>query len=174
MATNSKTKTTKTPTYPDLGLAVDAHKGVVKVLKTVLADEHVLYIKLRKYHWNVNGPQFHALHEMFEQQYTAIADVIDEVAERIVQYGAVAPGTLADFLEDARLSENPDETPDATTMVENSVSDHEALIRYLRDDVDTVGEKYEDIGSEDFLTGLLQQHQQYAWMLRAMLQGDMV
>jgi len=157
---------------PDLGLSKDNQDGVVKVLNVVLADAHVLYIKLRKYHWNVRGPQFFSLHELFEKQYTAIAEAIDEIAERIVQYGADAPGTLEEFQRDARLKENPGSVPSATTMVSNIVNDHEAMVRNLRDDIEKVGENYEDVGAEDFLTGMLQQHQEYAWMARAMLNGE--
>lgn len=156
---------------PELGLSEKQQNGVVKVLSVVLADAHILYLKLRKYHWNVHGPQFFQLHELFEQQYTALAATIDEIAERIVQYGAAAPGTMEEFLNDARLSEEPGIVPDTPKMVANIVSDHEAVIRALRDDIKKVGEDYDDVGAEDFLTQLLQDHQKFAWMARAMLQG---
>jgi starvation-inducible DNA-binding protein len=165
---------TKKATFPDIGLSADAFKGVVNVLRTVLADEHVLYIKLRKFHWNVTGPQFHSLHVTFEEQYTALALTIDEIAERIVQYGAEAPGTLTEFIDHARLSESPGEVPSAHDMVAAAVEDHQAMVRYLRDDIDKVGEEFEDVAAEDFLTGLLQVHQKQAWMLRALVEGEMV
>ncbi|MCA9904071.1 MAG: DNA starvation/stationary phase protection protein, partial [Anaerolineae bacterium] len=100
MATRSDTaKNGKHGLNPDLGLAEKARDGVVETLCTVLADAHVLYIKLRKYHWNVTGPQFHSLHELFEEQYTAMATTIDEIAERILQYGASAPGSMQQFVD---------------------------------------------------------------------------
>jgi starvation-inducible DNA-binding protein len=163
---------TKTANYPDLGLSEKAYKGVVNILRTLLADEHVFYIKLRNFHWNVKGAQFRALHEILEEQYTAAADTIDEIAERIVQYGATAPGTMAEFLDYARLSESSGDVPSAHDIVAKSVADHEALIRYMRKDIKAIGDDYEDVGAEDLLTGLLQQHQKQAWMLRAMLEGD--
>lgn len=156
---------------PQIGLPEEAHDGVVRVLQTVLADEHIIYIKLRNYHWNVSGPQFHSLHELFEEQYTAVARFIDETAERIVQYGAVAPGTLAEFQRLSRLEEFPGQLPEPHAMVANIVRDHETLIRHLRDDIETVGSEYKDVGSEDFLTGLLQEHQEQNWMARAMIKG---
>jgi len=164
----------KTAEYPNLGLSEKAYKGVVNVLRTVLADEHVFYIKLRKFHWNVKGPQFRSLHELLEEQYTVVAETIDEIAERIVQYGATAPGTMAEFLDYARLSEASGDTPNAHEIVAASVDDHEALIRHLRKDIKAVGEEYGDVGAEDFLTGLLQQHQKQAWLLRAMIEGETV
>ncbi|MBZ0296559.1 MAG: DNA starvation/stationary phase protection protein [Anaerolineae bacterium] len=165
---------TKQMQVPELGLKAADQKSVVQVLRTVLADEHLLYIKLRKYHWNVTGPQFFSLHELFEQQYKAIEEIIDEVAERIVQYGADAPGTLQEFQEESRLKEHPGKIPDAHDMVADIVADHEAMVRHLRDDVEVVGEEHEDVGAEDFLTGLLQKHQKQAWMARAMISGKQV
>jgi starvation-inducible DNA-binding protein len=160
---------TKTHIVPDIGLKDDALSGVVGVLRTNLADAHVLYVKLRKYHWNVRGPQFRALHLNFEEQYTALATTIDEIAEHIVQYGAEAPGTMAEFIDLARLSEDSS-MPDARGMVSNLVADHEAVIRSLRQDISTVGDTYGDVAIEDFLTGLLHGHLKDAWMLRALLE----
>jgi starvation-inducible DNA-binding protein len=54
-------------------------------------------------------------------------------------------------------------------MVEHIVADHEAVVRNLRDDIKTVGEECDDVAAEDFLTGLLQDHQKFAWMARAMI-----
>jgi len=60
----------------------------------LLADEHILYVKTRKYHWNVVGELFHSLHNLFEEQYTILADRIDAIAERIRALGPPAIGTL--------------------------------------------------------------------------------
>jgi starvation-inducible DNA-binding protein len=161
----------RTNTTPEIGLSSDDQNAIVDVLSTVLADEHVIYIKLRNFHWNVTGPHFHSLHEMFEEQYTGLAETIDEIAERIRQYGAFAPGTMETFLDRTRLSEEKD-VPDARDMVRLIVEDHEAFIRHVRGDIEKVGEQYGDVGAEDFLIGILQDHQERAWMLRSMLDKD--
>jgi starvation-inducible DNA-binding protein len=156
---------------PRIGLSDDAVQGVVGILKTLLADEMVLYTRLRNYHWNVTGLQFQPLHDLFEEQYDELAEVIDDTAERIRQYGAMAPGTLEEFKALTRLSEQPGVYPDARTMIANLLDDHETMIRHLRADCDTIDDEYDDIASEDYLTGLLQQHQKMAWKLRAHLEG---
>ncbi len=156
---------------PDLGLQEKQRKDVATGLKVVLADESMLYQKLRNYHWNVTGRHFFELHIALEEQYTAIAEVIDEVAERIRQYGVFAPGTLAEFKQLTRLSEQPGVYPDARTMVANLVADHETIIRNLRDDINTIEDKDDDVGAADLLTGMLQTHQKMAWMLRMYLEG---
>lgn len=158
-------------TKADLGLSQEQTDDAVKILSTTLADEFLLRTKLRKYHWNVMGPQFRSLHELFEEQYNALATYIDEVAERLRSYGAIAPGTMQEFIELARLEENPDETPGTHQMVANLVKDHEAMVRYMREDIKTAADDIEDVGLEDFLTGQLQEHQEMAWMLRSFLEG---
>lgn len=155
---------------PNLGLSDEVMTGAVSILTTLLADEFLLRLKLRKYHWNVTGLQFLSLHEIFEQQYTTLATFIDEVAERIRTYGVLSPGTMSEFLDLTRLSESPGENPSAQGMLENLVSDHEALVRYLRSDIKQVANDYEDAGLEDFLTAQLQVHQEMAWMLRSFIE----
>lgn len=166
---------TKTPTnttiIPEIGLSDTARIGVVDSLRTVLADEHVIYMRLRNYHWNVTGPSFHALHEMYEEQYQALEQVIDEVAERIRTYGEFAPGTMNEFIQTARLKETA-AYPDAETMTVELAAFHETMVRNLRADISRVSGEFQDVGAEDFLTGLLQKHQEFAWMLRAFLQGS--
>lgn len=158
-----------TKMQPELGLSDEAMTGAVSILSTLLADEFLLRLKLRKYHWNVTGPQFLSLHEIFEQQYTALATFIDEVAERLRTYGAMSPGTMDEFLKLTRLTEHPGDNPDAEGMLESLVSDNEAMVRHLRDDIKTASEDYDDAGLEDFLTAQLQEHQEMAWMLRSFL-----
>ncbi|MBZ0285813.1 MAG: DNA starvation/stationary phase protection protein [Anaerolineae bacterium] len=166
--TATKTKSIK----PDLGLNDEQQQIVVNILKPLLADETVLYIKLRNFHWNVTGPQFQPLHALFENQYDELADIIDEVAERIRQHGENAPGTLVEFQKLARLTEQPGVYPDARTMIANALADHEALVRQIRQDIDVIDDDADEAGSEDLLTGILQKHQKMAWMLRAHLEGQ--
>jgi len=154
------------------GLTAEQQAGVVELLKYALADQHVLYMRMRNYHWNITGPQFQPLHALIEKQYDQVAAAIDETAERIRQFGEFSPGTLTEMLELARLTEEPGVVPSAREMVANLVADHEACIRQLREDTKAAGDKYGDISVEDYFTGLVQDHQKMAWLLRAHLEGD--
>lgn len=154
---------------PNIGLDEEVIGSVVKILQTVLADEMVLYIKLRNYHWNVTGQTFTALHTVFEQQYTQLEMTIDELAERVRMYGAQAIGTMSAFIKTARLKESEGDLPDTKGMVAHLHDDHEAMIRNLRDDIEALDE-LDDVGAEDLLTGLLQAHQKMAWFLRTYLE----
>ena len=157
-------------TVPNIGIRDGERQAVVSILNTLLADEYLLYTKTRNYHWNVTGPQFNDLHKFFETQYEALDDIVDEVAERARSLGGRAAGTLEEFRKTARLGEDPGKVPAARDMLAALLADHEALARSLRADVDTVTDKYRDTGTADFLTGLLEQHEKMAWMLRSFLE----
>jgi starvation-inducible DNA-binding protein len=151
---------------PDLGIGDENRREVMKLLGTLLADEYVLYTKTRKYHWNVYGSDFKQLHELFEEQYEALDEIIDEVAERIATLGGKAAATLQEFQQTARLQEDPGEYPAPAQMVENLWHDHESTIKEIRTDADACEDDYNDTGTNDFLTGILQKHEKMAWMLR--------
>jgi starvation-inducible DNA-binding protein len=151
-----------------IAIGIDAaQRGtVVAVLKTLLADEFVLYVKTRNFHWNVVAPNFHDLHKFFEGQYEALDDTVDEVAERIRSLDAFAPASLGDYVSVARLKEAPAGGLSAADMIAALLADHEALARTLRVDIG-VAEAANDHGTADFLTSLLEGHEKTAWMLRA-------
>jgi len=151
----------------DIGIPEDSRQKVIDILNTLLADEFLLYTKTRNYHWNVTGPQFNDLHKFFEAQYDELNDLVDEVAERARQLGGRAFGTLAEFTKSSTLVEQPGVSPQAAEMIRTLLADHEAIIRALRAAIGPVAEKHGDVGTSDFLTGLLEKHEKMAWMLRA-------
>ena len=157
-------------TTPNIGIRDNDRQSIIAILNTLLADEYLLYTKTRNYHWNVTGPQFNDLHKFFEAQYEALDDTVDAVAERARALGGRAAGSLEEFRTLARLSEDVGKVPAARDMLASLLADHEALTRTLRADVDAVTDKHKDTGTADFLTGLLEQHEKAAWMLRSFLE----
>jgi starvation-inducible DNA-binding protein len=156
---------------PNIGLLEEQCEGVVGILNTLLADEYLLYTKTRHYHWNVVGPQFNDLHKFFEAQYNVLNEIVDDVAERARALGGHALGTMTEFLKYTRLKEQTGYYPDARDMIAHLLADHEALICHLRTDLETCAQQYHDAGTNDFLIGLMEQHEKMAWMLRAFLEG---
>jgi starvation-inducible DNA-binding protein len=153
----------------NIGLTKDQRSGLVGLLRVLLADEYVLYTKTRRYHWNVEGPNFHDLHKLFEGQYDAIDESIDEIAERIRTLGHYSSGSMKEFLAEARLQEDSSAQIPASQMIANLLADHETLVRSLRSDLDKAHSEFGDAGTQDFFTGLLQDHEKTAWMLRSLL-----
>ncbi|MGZ9203913.1 MAG: Dps family protein [Nitrospira sp.] len=122
-----------------IGLTSQQQTGVTGILRTLLADEYVLYTKTRNFHWNVRGLHFHDLHKFFETQYEELDDIVDEVAERIRTLNDLSPGTLVEFTQLTRLKEQPEQRLAAKEMIAQLLSDHESVIRQLRMDLEKVG-----------------------------------
>ncbi|KAA5533212.1 DNA starvation/stationary phase protection protein [Taibaiella lutea] len=168
MATTTKTKaTTAESKETNIGIVESNKQSVADELNKLLSDEFVLYTKTRKFHWNVEGAQFHDLHLFFEKQYNQLALIIDEVAERVRKLGHYALGSMKHYLKEASLLENEDKANTAESMLQELLDDHETIIRRLRSDIEKFQDKYKDAGSADFITGLVEQHETMAWMLRA-------
>lgn len=151
----------------DIGISEDQRKGIVAGLSTLLADTYTLYLKTQNFHWNVTGPMFHSLHEMFETQYTELAGAIDTIAERIRALGSRAPGSYEEFSNLTSIKEVTGDL-DATKMVQELVLGQEAVIRLARSlypDVD----KADDEATMDLLTERIEVHEKAAWMLRSMI-----
>jgi starvation-inducible DNA-binding protein len=154
---------------PNIGLSAKNLASVTSLLSSVLADAVLLYTKTRKFHWNVSGNSFLELHLLFEAQYKELESAIDEIAERINKLGSPTPGTMQEFLQLASLKEAPGKYPSQKEMIKELLQDHEAVITQLRKNIDDCDKKYHDIGTTDFLTGLMENHETIAWKLRRYL-----
>jgi starvation-inducible DNA-binding protein len=154
---------------PKIGLKDADRAAVVDILNRLLADEVVLYVKTRNYHWNVVGSDFGELHKFFEEQYEKLEDFMDDTAERARALGGHALGTLSEYLKATRLPEAPGQYPKAEAMVAALLADHETIARALRQDLEACQSKHGDTGTADYLTGLMEEHEKMAWMLRAYL-----
>jgi len=171
-ATASNVKTIATnDVATNIGLDEDQRLQVAQLLSQQLADQHVLYQKTRMCHWNLVGGRFDPLHKMFEAQYEALAEAIDQTAERMRMLDHVAPAAMGELLALARLQEVDGRLVMGQQALTMLLADHESAIRALRDDINACDEDYDDVGTSDFLTGLLRAHEKTAWMLRSHLEG---
>ena len=102
---------------PKIGISEANLKKSTALLSTLLSDEMTLYVKTRKFHWNVTGNSFMELHKLFEAQYTELEQVIDEVAERINKLGSKTIGTMKEFNKLSRLEENENNYPAQKEMI---------------------------------------------------------
>ncbi|OOV17294.1 Dps family protein [Flavobacterium sp. LM4] len=153
----------------NIGIKQENISKVAEVLTKVLADEFVLYTKTKRAHWNVEGPDFYNKHLFFEQQYDAIDEIVDTVAERIRSLGHYTPATLKDFLALTHLTEELQEKNDSNGFIKELLLDHESIIIYLRENINNIANEFQDAGTSDFITGLVETHEKMAWMLRAHL-----
>ncbi|WP_031555222.1 Dps family protein [Parvularcula oceani] len=139
---------------------------VAQSLKSVLGDTYALYLKTHGFHWNVTGPQFHALHTLFEEQYTQMWEALDDIAERVRTLGDTAPGSGRALAALSEIDEAGDEVPEAKEMLRILAADHETWVRRAGEALEVAREAGDD-GTEDLLVPMIASHEKSAWMLRS-------
>ena len=154
---------------PNIGITEANRKSVSDQLGHLLADEFVLYAKTRNAHWNIEGPDFHSMHIFFEGQYEQLDELMDSVAERMRKIGHYAPATLAQLLQLTHLTEKSDSKNDSQGFLKELLKDHESIIEFIRGNINPFATTYNDAGTSDFITGLMETHEGMAWMLRSHL-----
>lgn len=166
----SSVKTANTKVLkPEIGISRKHLEKSIDLLSGLLSNEMILYIKTRKFHWNVSGESFMELHKLFQSQYAILEEIIDLVAERINKLGGKTIGAMKEFCELTQLKENAGEYPDQKEMLIELLADHERVTLELRNEIEAFTGKNADVGTVDFLTGLLEQHETIAWVLRRYL-----
>ena len=151
----------------NIGITEENREKVAEHLSKILADEFLIYTKTLRAHWNLEGIDFHTKHVFFEDHYNTIKEFVDGVAERIRKIGHYAPGTLKQFLQLTHLSEEIVGDNSSLNYMKVLLADHDTIIVEIRKIIPTIEDDLEDVGTADFLTGLLQEHEEMAWMLRA-------
>ena len=86
-----------TPPAINIGISAADRKKITQGLSAFLADSYTLYLMTHNFHWNVTGPQFTSLHQLFMTQYTEQWTALDQIAERIRALGHAAPATYTEF-----------------------------------------------------------------------------
>jgi starvation-inducible DNA-binding protein len=159
----------KIETKMNIGISANNRKKVASELSKLLADEYVLFTNTKNAHWNVEGADFYDKHKLFDEQAIQLATIIDNVAERIRSLGHPVPATLKAFLELTHLTESHSTTNSSKDFIAALLYAHETIIRYLRETINLFSNDYEDMGTSDFITSLMQEHEKTAWILRAHL-----
>lgn len=154
----------------EIGIKEGDRKKIADGLSRLLADSYILYLKTHNFHWNVEGPMFNTLHDMFMVQYTELWNALDLIAERIRALGFYAPASYKKYSQLSSISESESDTVPAMQMVHQLLDGHEAVAKTARG-VFEVAEAANDQSTLDLLTQRLQIHEKTAWMLRSLLAG---
>ena len=149
-------------------LSEEVRTKIADTLNARLADGLDLHSQIKVAHWNIKGPQFAALHPLFETFAVSLALHNDAIAERAVTLGAKAYGTVRHAAKTTKLPEYPQET---TRDLEHVKLLAERIEKYLEGarESRSVGEKLGDTDTVDLLTGIVTEFEKHAWFLRASL-----
>jgi starvation-inducible DNA-binding protein len=149
-------------------LPEDARVKIADTLNARLADGLDLHSQIKVAHWNIKGPQFAALHPLFESFAISLANHNDAVAERAVTLGAKAYGTVRHAAKASKLPEYPQDTTRDMEHVKLLADRIEAYLEGTRASR-AVGETLGDTDTVDLLTGIITEFEKHAWFLRASL-----
>jgi starvation-inducible DNA-binding protein len=141
---------------------------VITVLNARLADAIDLGAQAKHAHWNVKGPNFIALHELFDTLAESVEGHIDELAERVTALGGTAHGTIAAVVRATTLKPYPEDISEGLAHVEALSSALAAFGARVRAGID-VTDKLGDADTADLLTGISRENDKQLWFLEAHL-----
>lgn len=144
---------------------------VGRIINHLLADELVLYTATRGFHWNVTGPGFTWLNQLFEQQFRQVAERIEQLVERSCAIGVWPSGGLGDLARTARLDSDPGADLLAEDMVAELCGLHASLAKQVLADIAICNLRCRDPGILEILFGLRSFHEEAAERLHAVLAG---
>ena len=154
---------------PNIGISEENRQAIADQLSKILADEFVLYSKTLNFHWNIEGADFHSVHLYLETLYEEQQEVVDTVAEKIRALGHYVPATLKNYSQLTHLTEKTKGKNDSQGIFAELLEDHESIIIFLREEIKPISDKWQSEGISDYITGLMEQHEKTAWMLRSHL-----
>lgn len=138
------------------------------LLKHLLADQTILMMKVRNYHWNVEGKGFIAIHRYLDEVYAKLSDDMDETAERIRMIGEAIAVSVVDFSKLAHIQEDPRIWVSADEMLKNLVADFESLVVEILKIKEQL-EENNDVISANLMDGYLENYTTFAWFLKSSL-----
>lgn len=149
------------------GLDASKSKKTVSELQQLLADLHVFYMNMRGYHWHIEGKQFFALHEKFEEIYDELEGQIDEVAERILMLGEYPESKFSEYLKMSHVKESG-LVKDMQGAVNGTLEGYKTIINQVKM-VAEAASQANDPFSEDLVRGFLGGYEKKVWMFVAFL-----
>jgi starvation-inducible DNA-binding protein len=149
----------------------EKRRAVITLLNQHVADSLDLYSQVKHAHWNVKGPEFGQLHELFDEIAEHLEKQTDLVAERSTALGGFVPGTARQAVAASRLPEYSMEVIEGMQHVTALADRLAALAQYTREEIDAC-EEQDDIPSSDLLTDVSRELEMDLWKLEAHLQSE--
>ncbi|WP_077326328.1 Dps family protein [Virgibacillus siamensis] len=142
------------------------NQKLINFLNQLLSNYFVMYVKLHRYHWFVQGRHFYQLHAVFEDMYTETAEDLDEIAERVLMIGGKPLATMSKYLKEATLEEaTADDKEDE--LIAQLIRDFTLLIEEIKKMGLPEASEQKDEPTADLLITLQGKLEKSVWMLRA-------
>ena len=152
-------------------LPAGTREKVIALLNQNLADAIDLGLQAKQAHWNVKGPSFIALHELFDKVAEVAEEGIDELAERITALGGIADGTVQTVGKRSRLAPYPTDLVKGRDHVAKLADAIAAVGKHARAAIDE-SDKLGDKDTADLFTGISRDLDKQLWFVEAHLQAE--
>ncbi len=152
-------------------LPKEARTELIGLLNERLADVIDLQMQLKQAHWNVKGPHFIGLHELFDKISEEVEEYVDLIAERIVQLGGIAEGTVRVAASRSRLDEYPLAIAEGSAHVEAVARGLSTFGREARMAIDEAA-RFEDADTADLFTEVSRGIDKALWFVEAHSQAS--
>ncbi|SFA75905.1 starvation-inducible DNA-binding protein [Lentibacillus halodurans] len=142
------------------------NQKLINFLNQLLSNYFVMYVKLHRYHWFIQGKHFFQLHEVFEEMYITFAKDLDEIAERVLMIDGKPLATMIKYIKEATLEEaTADDKEDEITA--KLIEDYQQIIKEIKEDGIPYASDHQDEPTVDLLVSLQGKLEKYVWMLHA-------
>jgi len=148
-----------------VALSENIRKASVIDLNRALADTIVLRDLYKKHHWQVTGPTFRELHLLFDEHQAQQGELIDEIAERIMQLGGVSIAMGADAAEESEIPRPPRDREPPAAQLERLVQAHEIVLSFARQAARRASEQGDDGSNDLFVSDLIRLNEKQAWFV---------
>lgn len=142
------------------------NQKLINYLNQLLSNYFVMYVKLHRYHWFVQGRHFFTLHEKFEEMYEMVASDLDDIAERILSIDGKPLATMAKYLKESTLEEATADDKE-NEIIDQLISDYEQIINEIKKDGLSLSTELGDEPSSDLLITIQGKLEKYVWMLKS-------
>ncbi len=151
-------------------ISLDRRMNLIRLMNQRLASAIDLQMQMKQAHWNVKGPSFIALHELFDKVYEEVEGYVDTIAERIVQFGGIAYGTVRNSAASSELADYPAAISEGLAHVEavaRALSTFGAEVRNMICEANAL----EDAGTADVFTEISRGIDKMLWFVEAHTQA---
>ncbi len=139
---------------------------MINFLNQLLSNYFVMYVKLHRYHWFIQGKHFFQLHEVFEEMYTTFAADLDDIAERVLMIDGKPLATMIKYIKEATLEEaTADDKEDE--IIRQLITDYKQMISEIKEEGIPEASERNDEPTVDLLVTLQGKLEKYIWMLHA-------
>lgn len=148
-----------------IGLSENVRSQACEDLNQCLADTMTLRDMYKKHHWQLSGPTFYPLHELFDEHYEAQAELVDEIAERIQIMGGIALAMPHDIAEATNIARPPKGREEPPVQISRLLEAHETILKFARQAARRAADAGDEGTNDLFVSEVIRTNEMQVWFL---------